>query len=163
MAKRVVGHCTPGCGACCRLLALPYVLGTPAVHDDLARMVIGGTVDPEGRAFLRARGVALWPLPGGGTRATVPLDPHPLPWFRRTEGGVLQTYFHSTCPQLTEDGRCVLYGQPDRPQTCRDWPYPQTDLAVVPACTYWIIEDAAAPSPGAAVAATHPTLEEVTA
>lgn len=140
MTRRVAGHCTVGCGACCRLLSLPYVVGQPQLREGRALVLLAGDVNAQAGDFLRARGVTTWALPAGGTLVRVPIDAHPLPWWQRLEDGQVQTYFQSTCPHLTVANTCGLYGQPERPETCREWPYPQTDLSVVPECTYQIAD-----------------------
>lgn len=40
------------------------------------------------------------------------------------------------CSALSDDGLCTLYGTPDRPQTCHDWPTRPSDLLETPFCGY---------------------------
>jgi len=41
------------------------------------------------------------------------------------------------CSALTEDGRCSLYGKPERPELCAHWPMtPAALLGVEDVCTY---------------------------
>jgi len=118
--RRVVGQCT-ACGACCRFLALPLPADWP---ESLWRKgVLPLTVkSPEFRYFLEVRGCRVGRHLVGIT--------HQGAW-RGLYSGVPVVYFRSTCPHLQEDGRCGLYGKPERPVVCERWPQPTDDLAVV--------------------------------
>ena len=48
-----------------------------------------------------------------------------------------------TCQFLTEQGRCGIYNQPERPQFCADWPIDPSQLLLHPHCGFrfeWVEE-----------------------
>lgn len=42
--------------------------------------------------------------------------------LRRQPSGAVFAYISARCRHLTEDGLCGVYGTPDRPQVCANWP-----------------------------------------
>ena len=60
--------------------------------------------------------------------------------LRDIDGGVF-ALLPIPCTALTEDGRCSLYGLPERPQLCSDWPAsPAALIGVEDDCSYHFIE-----------------------
>jgi Fe-S-cluster containining protein len=57
-------------------------------------------------------------------------------------GGNAWATIDATCEHLTEDNRCGIFGQPERPQVCAEWPFQQEDIDLVnvwagePVCSY---------------------------
>ena len=51
-------------------------------------------------------------------------------------GAFLNVNIPIRCSVLTEEGRCGVYGTPDRPQVCGDWPTSPRDLLETPWCGY---------------------------
>jgi hypothetical protein len=136
--KRVVGHCTVGCGACCRhvILAKPPDWGVQKIQDDdgvrLAIALPLGLTE-EGRYFYETRGMLVSPH---GRMAVWRGNPR----FREVQhGGRTALLVESPCPHLTEQGLCDLHGTDRQPQVCRDYPTVHTDLsAVADVCTFKI-------------------------
>ena len=141
MARLVSGYCTPGCGACCRILALP-IPGERAVRRARHAVIVPllSPDDPTWRQFLAARGVRV-----RGRWAVVPCLDVPEPLRIGTYGGAAAVYVQSICRQLDDQGKCRLHGTPEYPIVCDAWPTPDDDLAAVAEkCTYRIIDQGAA-------------------
>ena len=51
-----------------------------------------------------------------------------------------------SCQELTEDGKCGIFGSPERPQVCSDFPFAAVDIGLVNAwagsdiCSYSFAE-----------------------
>lgn len=56
--------------------------------------------------------------------------------FQQADGATF-ALINLSCPHLQQDGMCGIYGQPERPQICDEWPYQPWDLLpVADVCTY---------------------------
>src|SRR3990170_1868484 len=58
----------------------------------------------------------------------------------RQNGGVWMA-IQTSCRHLTADNKCGIFGQPERPQTCDDFPFAQNDIDLLndefnAGCTY---------------------------
>lgn len=134
------GFCTIGCGACCRILGLPALTARPVQIGQSVFVRLAANITPEGRYFLHTRGVTIEGKPGHyALRVPVTFTKganEPLWW-----GDAQMAWFRSTCPQLQGDGMCALYGQPERPRTCVEWPHVSENIVTVPECTYTFAEE----------------------
>ena len=45
----------------------------------------------------------------------------------KRDGGVW-AYIQATCRELQEDNSCGLYGKPERPNVCAEWPFNQAEI-----------------------------------
>ncbi len=151
--RLVLGSCAPGCGACCRVLALPVLSERAARRTRQAVIVSSPAVeDEQWRRFLAARGVRIrgrWllvPLRGvhperqrGAQGKLCPDGPEAVRFG--SYAGAKAILIANVCQQLDEAGLCRLYGKPERPAVCLGWPTPTDDLSVVAGqCTYRIVE-----------------------
>ena len=50
--------------------------------------------------------------------------------LQERDGGVWAR-IDAQCQHLTDEGQCGIFGQPERPQTCADFPVMQADIAIV--------------------------------
>lgn len=46
------------------------------------------------------------------------------------DGGIWAV-INAACSQLTDDNKCGIFGQPERPQTCADFPSVQEDIDLI--------------------------------
>ena len=47
------------------------------------------------------------------------------------QNGGAWAMINASCRHLTEEGRCGVFGSPERPKTCEDFPFVQTDIDLV--------------------------------
>ena len=47
------------------------------------------------------------------------------------QGGGVWAMINATCRHLTNEGRCGVFGTPERPQACEDFPFVQSDIDLV--------------------------------
>ena len=149
MAKTWVvrGDCTPGCAACCRRLVMPIPTPKYVFHtEEGVRVPLPNIIGERDRAYLATRGVT-FPKP---YTALVPLDPPRFgaDWLASETINDRIQFGHwlghpvvrlkTTCPELDAAGHCKLHGTPQKPDVCRKYPLPGTDLPV--GCTYWFEE-----------------------
>lgn len=134
---RIVGSCASGCGACCKILGLPWPGADPRFNfNEQAHTV---TIPmPEGDVsnftrFLAVRGAT---FDAAQRTVTVPHDaveqPYKLTLYGPAHMKILM--LKSKCPQLQDDLTCAIHDSPELPQVCRDYPTPLDDLLV--GCTY---------------------------
>ena len=157
------GGCS-ACGACCTSFVIPLnPAGLGALdfkHTVYRRLnvpvdpvVIGkaGTADWE--SWLGLHDTWLFQLPSGTLTADLPVlvkeDPGPMAteewfvWLEEQGVAVLQragqqvlAYIARKCDAIGEDGLCQVYGTPQRPQMCGDYPQHPTDVQGIGFCTY---------------------------
>src|SRR6266536_1184891 len=145
--KKVTGECTPGCGACCRVLALPdprfTVEGLPTGWTK--SLLDQGLVPPvhatKERAFkyLAVRGVT----PNGTVALRIPISPSPRGpnWWIAEYNGQRYVFFRNICPNLDPAGMCRIHEDTGAyPETCREFPTALDDLRLFPECTYEIVD-----------------------
>lgn len=66
--------------------------------------------------------------------------------IRLTErGGALWAYVPTPCRELQPNKQCGLYGKPERPQLCSEWPFSQGEIATLTEqtgtnCTFYFTE-----------------------
>ena len=104
-----VGGCTAGCGACCEFLNIP-----------LDRRLLDAPADrlADWRHWVELHGILVYESGEG--------DDHQL-----------VARIQSPCKHLTDDKRCAVFGEPERPQLCRKYPLHPLDLeGVEDRCTY---------------------------
>lgn len=138
----VVGECTAGCGACCRILAMPDPRNNPFYKEWSNSLLDQGLLPVPRMAsfhfsyFLGIRGVKI-----AGDAIKIPINLIARrAWWRANYAGTPYVYFSSVCPQLTPEGMCKLHGTGDFPEACRQFPTPLDDLGPLPECTYTIKE-----------------------
>jgi len=97
-------------GQCCRYVELPvpYLyrigetreahLGRPLIDDEMLWLRLHPGLVMDGRDAVRFHAAVPWEWRGGSIRFKVP------------------------CSRLAKDGRCQVYGQPERPRMCSIWP-----------------------------------------
>jgi Fe-S-cluster containining protein len=140
LVKRVVGSCS-GCGACCKLLAVP-LYSYPVV--DPARRVVTmrapAEIGEDYGAFLEARGLRV--VEGKLEIPYQPKDGKPPVRISTYGGQNPVAYVDSTCPHLQGDNGCDLHGTDAMPRVCRSYPTVKDDLSAVPECSYTVVVDA---------------------
>ena len=55
------------------------------------------------------------------------IELHGIKLERRENGGVW-AYIPSACSELQPDNSCGLYGKPERPDVCLEWPFNQAEI-----------------------------------
>ena len=61
--------------------------------------------------------------------------------------GLVWATVPSQCRELAADSSCGIYGKPERPQVCADFPFAQADISIVdewagePVCSYSFREE----------------------
>ena len=81
------------------------------------------------------------------------LDPDKRKWLELHEGitvferqGMAYLAIQTSCKHLTEDNKCGIFGQPERPQTCAEFPFDQFDIDYIDkwagekVCSYEVVE-----------------------
>ncbi len=58
------------------------------------------------------------------------IELHGIKVFQQKDG-TAWVRINATCEHLTDDGTCGIYGQPERPQTCADFPFVQSDIDLI--------------------------------
>lgn len=65
-------------------------------------------MEPDKRHWLELHGIKLW-----------------------QQGDYTWARIEARCRHLTDDNRCGIYGQPERPQVCAEFPFAQGDIDIV--------------------------------
>ncbi|MDE2096752.1 MAG: YkgJ family cysteine cluster protein [Patescibacteria group bacterium] len=146
--KRVVGSCN-GCGACCKVLALPFngdkitmsQEWTPERTRTFLEIPEPSGVSDDFAYYLKVHGVdrrdgqLVVPVEMGGAGGDFPAR-------LGTYGQTPVVYIRSRCAQLNDDNTCRLHGTSEMPETCRRYPTIHDDLTVVkPECGYEVVDD----------------------
>jgi hypothetical protein len=130
----ITGECSPGCGDCCRILSLP-LQGYPLVIADRMRVTLLTEPQDALRHFLEARGAQV-----EGRTVVVKLDaPNAVHIRSYGKSRRAMVVARSTCQHLTDEGKCDLFGSPQRPEACLTYPTMDHDLGLVPRCTYKLV------------------------
>lgn len=129
----MTGHCTPGCGACCRVLAIPFEDYKEDVVDFLDGTYIHiGRMRKDYRNFLKLHEGEDFEVTSHGVWVDNNIKKR-----RGTYSGAPVVYVYQPCSALGENGMCSLYGKPERPKLCGKWPTDKDDLWIVrDQCTY---------------------------
>ncbi len=135
------GQCTLGCGACCRTIT--FLVKAERMTVEYAQEVMKTRVLLAHPAYHEMEDVRNWTelhgftvgMEGGESRIVIPPDVMQA-HFRWTDNGVMVD-MPQPCSMLGPDGLCTIYGQPERPDACANYPMtPQHIEMVRDVCTY---------------------------
>ena len=121
------GSCNT-CGQCCRVLALPHMETMPQDKDYYYFILPRSFPDEERMlsfrdnlqfAYSKDNSLIMIKAPKGGSQI-------------RALGGLYPVAIIQSVCKYLEGNKCQLYGSPDRPQACDNWPTFPYELETIP-------------------------------